>query len=209
MGHSSFVGGNGSGDGKIVAPSAVGVSNAKPEGSSVASNGTIDASGKQVPHEVPSALSARECAEIVNEFENSALLAQAAGFDGIEVHAGSGYLIDTFLQSCSNERTDRYGIAELGGANSPSNQHAMPRTSSLLMVDAAREHPELDEAPLRRFSGRYQLLKEILRKLVRIFPNRVGVKISPNSGFNGMGSADNHAFFSYLLTELRSFPQKA
>lgn len=35
--------------------------------------------------------------------------AQAAGFDGVEVHSANGYLIDTFLQSKTNHRTEQYG----------------------------------------------------------------------------------------------------
>merc|ERR1712176_56299 len=45
----------------------------------------------------------------IQDYVKAAKLAQEAGFDGIEVHSANGYLIDQFLQSCSNNRTDQYG----------------------------------------------------------------------------------------------------
>ena len=43
------------------------------------------------------------------EFRNSVQLAKEAGFDGVELHGAHGYLIDEFLKSWSNKRTDKYG----------------------------------------------------------------------------------------------------
>jgi N-ethylmaleimide reductase len=40
---------------------------------------------------------------------NAAKNAKAAGFDGIEIHGANGYLIDEFLRTTSNQRTDQYG----------------------------------------------------------------------------------------------------
>ncbi len=64
--------------------------------------------GKQ-PHEVPRALDTTEIPRIVVDYRTAAQNAKAAGFDGIEIHAANGYLIDTFLQSTTNHRTDVYG----------------------------------------------------------------------------------------------------
>ena len=50
-----------------------------------------------------------EVAGIVDEFKRAAELAREAGFDGVEIHGASGFLIDQFLQSGTNQRTDRYG----------------------------------------------------------------------------------------------------
>lgn len=66
--------------------------------------------GKQ-PHEVPRALETHEIPGIVDEYRRAAVNAKAAGFDGVEVHGANGYLIDQFLQSKSNQRTDQYGGA--------------------------------------------------------------------------------------------------
>jgi 2,4-dienoyl-CoA reductase-like NADH-dependent reductase (Old Yellow Enzyme family) len=54
-------------------------------------------------------LSVQEIAAIVQDFAQAALNCRAAGFDGVQLHAGSGYLIDQFLRDGTNRRTDRYG----------------------------------------------------------------------------------------------------
>jgi N-ethylmaleimide reductase len=64
--------------------------------------------GKQ-PHEVPRALETHEILRVVADYRQAAERAKAAGFDGVEVHSANGYLIDTFLQSKTNHRTDQYG----------------------------------------------------------------------------------------------------
>lgn len=61
------------------------------------------------PHEVPRALETDEISLIVEDYRRAAERAKMAGFDGIEIHAANGYLIDTFLQSKTNQRTDQYG----------------------------------------------------------------------------------------------------
>ncbi|MFI7936770.1 alkene reductase, partial [Acinetobacter baumannii] len=61
------------------------------------------------PYVTPRALSIEEIQEIVAQYKHSAELAKAAGFDGVELHAANGYLIDQFLQSNTNQRDDEYG----------------------------------------------------------------------------------------------------
>ena len=80
-----------------VAPSAI-----KPAG------GTITYEG-QKPFVTPRALETDEIAGVVEEFREGAANAKAAGFDGVEIHAANGYLIDQFLRDGTNKRTDRYG----------------------------------------------------------------------------------------------------
>ena len=58
---------------------------------------------------VPRALETEEISGIVNQFYQGAKNAQAAGFDGVEIHGANGYLIDEFLLDGSNQRIDRYG----------------------------------------------------------------------------------------------------
>lgn len=65
--------------------------------------------GEAVPYETPRALETDEIAGVVESFRHASELAKAAGFDGIEIHAANGYLIDQFLQSVTNKRTDQYG----------------------------------------------------------------------------------------------------
>ena len=57
----------------------------------------------------PRALRLDELPGIVNDYRHAAANAIAAGFDGVEVHAANGYLIDQFLRSGSNHRSDAYG----------------------------------------------------------------------------------------------------
>jgi len=64
--------------------------------------------GKQ-PYEVPRALETAEVAAVVEDYRRAAERAKAAGFDGLEIHAANGYLINQFLDSKTNHRTDGYG----------------------------------------------------------------------------------------------------
>jgi N-ethylmaleimide reductase len=80
-----------------VAPSAI-----RPEGEA------FTASGMQ-PFVTPRALETEEIQAIVAQYAVAARNALQAGFDGVEVHAANGYLIDQFLRDGSNRRTDDYG----------------------------------------------------------------------------------------------------
>lgn len=57
----------------------------------------------------PRALSIEELPGIVDDYRRAALAAVEAGFDGVEVHAANGYLLDQFLKTGSNHRSDAYG----------------------------------------------------------------------------------------------------
>ncbi|MFI5610389.1 NADH:flavin oxidoreductase [Amycolatopsis sp. NPDC051903] len=61
------------------------------------------------PYPTPRALDAREIVTIRRGFADAARRAQAAGFDGVEVHGANGYLIDQFLTDYLNRRDDEYG----------------------------------------------------------------------------------------------------
>ena len=91
--HSSFHNGN-----PAVAPSAIKI------------NGDYihTPKGKE-DYETPKALSSEEIAQTKIDYRNAALRAKEAGFDGLEIHSANGYLLDTFLQSKTNHRTDEYG----------------------------------------------------------------------------------------------------
>jgi N-ethylmaleimide reductase len=70
---------------------------------------TITASGTPAPYETPRALETDEIAGVIESFRQGARNAMEAGFDGIELHGANGYLIEQFLQSRTNLRTDQYG----------------------------------------------------------------------------------------------------
>jgi N-ethylmaleimide reductase len=61
------------------------------------------------PIPTPRALETAELPGIVAQYAQGARNAVAAGFDGVEIHAANGYLIDQFLRDKTNKRTDRYG----------------------------------------------------------------------------------------------------
>jgi N-ethylmaleimide reductase len=67
-----------------------------------------DAQGMQ-PHSAPHAMTADDIARAVAEYASSAQLAIEAGFDGVELHAANGYLIEQFLNANVNQRSDAYG----------------------------------------------------------------------------------------------------
>ncbi|KAM3316608.1 hypothetical protein ACQJBY_034629 [Aegilops geniculata] len=80
----------------------------------------VSSTDKQVPPEVahdgsvldfaaPRRLETEEIPRIVNDFRIAARNAMRAGFDGVEIHAGNGYLIDQFMKDGVNDRTDAYG----------------------------------------------------------------------------------------------------
>jgi N-ethylmaleimide reductase len=69
----------------------------------------MTADGKVAAYETPRALETEEIGGIVATFRQAAENAMEAGFDGVEIHGANGYLLEQFLQSRSNQRTDRYG----------------------------------------------------------------------------------------------------
>lgn len=80
-----------------VAPSAI-----RAETKTFVNNGFHDVS-------VPRALELTELPGIINDFRQAAANAITAGFDGVEIHAANGYLLEQFLKDGANQRTDAYG----------------------------------------------------------------------------------------------------
>ena len=77
--------------------------------SAIAPQGHVSLLRPETPYVVPRALALSEIPQIVEQFRVGAQNAQAAGFDGVELHGANGYLLDQFLQDRSNHRTDEYG----------------------------------------------------------------------------------------------------
>ena len=94
--------------GRISHPSFLG--GALPQApSAIAPAGHVSLLRPETPYVVPHAVSEDEITAIVEQFRVGAANAQAAGFDGVELHGANGYLLDQFLQSRSNQRTDDFG----------------------------------------------------------------------------------------------------
>ncbi|MDO6585004.1 alkene reductase [Salipiger sp. 1_MG-2023] len=87
----------------------------QPGGAAPAAPSAIAAGGKTFTKagfeetSVPRALEADEIAATIADYREAARLAMVAGFDGVEVHAANGYLIDQFLKTGANTRTDDWG----------------------------------------------------------------------------------------------------
>jgi N-ethylmaleimide reductase len=83
--------------------------------SAIALSGTMwtDSEGMQ-PHPTPEAMSEQDVLDAIGEYVRSAELSVEAGFDGIELHAANGYLIEQFLNPNVNQRTDAYGATAEG-----------------------------------------------------------------------------------------------
>lgn len=83
---------------KIIAPSAV----------ALGGEMWTDSNGMQ-PYPVPKAMSEDEIASTIAEYAQAAKNGVEAGFDGVELHGANGYLIDQFLNTATNQRTDQWG----------------------------------------------------------------------------------------------------
>jgi N-ethylmaleimide reductase len=85
-----------------VAPSAI-----IPQGKAFIENERGE--GELVPFVRPRALTIEEIPYVVAQYERAAKNAQTADFDGVEIHAVNGYLLDQFIETGTNRRTDAYG----------------------------------------------------------------------------------------------------
>ncbi len=77
--------------------------------SAIAAEGHVSLLRPPRPYPVPRALVRDEIPHIVADYRRGAENAKEAGFDGVELHGANGYLLDQFLQTSTNKRTDAYG----------------------------------------------------------------------------------------------------
>jgi 2,4-dienoyl-CoA reductase-like NADH-dependent reductase (Old Yellow Enzyme family) len=77
--------------------------------SAIAAPGNVSLLRPPRAYVTPRVLELSEIADIIEAFRRAAHNAKVAQFDGVEIHAANGYLIDQFLQDGSNQRTDEYG----------------------------------------------------------------------------------------------------
>jgi N-ethylmaleimide reductase len=125
------------------------------------------ADGNTAPFGEPRALTTDEVEAVVEQFRAGAENAKAAGFDGVEIHGANGYLIEQFLQTGTNRRTDRYGGS---------------------------------------VENRARFLFEVLNAVTGVWDeDRVGLRISPGSSFNGMEDAAPTETFGHVLDRLGDY----
>lgn len=109
----------------------------------------------------PRPLATHEVAGIVDDFRQAARRAIDAGFDGVELHAASGYLPEQFLSSSTNQRDDRYGGS---------------------------------------VENRVRFVVETVQAMAdEIGAARVGIKISPEMGFNDINDATPVTTYTHLV----------
>jgi 2,4-dienoyl-CoA reductase-like NADH-dependent reductase (Old Yellow Enzyme family) len=77
--------------------------------SAIAPAGNVSLVRPQIPFVVPRALEPAQIPGVIEDYRRGARNAQAAGFDGVEIHGANGYLLDQFLQDRANQRRDEYG----------------------------------------------------------------------------------------------------
>ncbi len=77
--------------------------------SEVAAEGHVSLLRPMRGYPVPRALGLDEIPGVIADYRKGAENAKAAGFDGVEIHGANGYLLDQFLQTSANHRTDAYG----------------------------------------------------------------------------------------------------
>jgi N-ethylmaleimide reductase len=105
-----------------------------------------DAHGMQ-PHSAPRPMSEADIAYAIGEYAQSARLAMEAGFDGIELHAANGYLIEQFLNANVNQRSDAWG-------GSPAGRNRFALEVARATADAiGAEHVGIRLSPYGVFNG--------------------------------------------------------
>lgn len=141
--------------------------------SAIAPAGHVSQVRPEKPFVVPRALETSEIKDIVEAYRVGAENAKKAGFDGVEIHGANGYLIDQFLQTKTNKRTDEYG----GNVENRA-RFALEVTDAILTVwDSSKVGFHIsprgdasdmgDENPLQTFSYLVEQLSN--RKLAFIF----------------------------------------
>ena len=132
--------------------------------SAIAAKGQVYTATGPLDFVVPRALETGEVAGIVDEYRLATRHALQARFDGIELHAASGYLPEQFLSSGTNQRTDRYGGS---------------------------------------LENRARFIVEVLTAMIdEAGSDRVGIKISPEMGFNSVTDAAPQQTYQYLVQQL-------
>lgn len=146
--------------------------------SAIAPAGKVSLLRPARPFVTPRALATEELAGVAAAYRRGAQLAREAGFDGVELHGANGYLLDQFLQSSTNRRTDAYGGSVAGRARFP-----LEVTDAVLSVwpadrvgyhlaPAQDSHDMRDESPRETFT---HLARELGRRGLAFLCTREGL----------------------------------
>jgi 2,4-dienoyl-CoA reductase-like NADH-dependent reductase (Old Yellow Enzyme family) len=146
--------------------------------SAIAPAGNVSLLRPTRPFVTPRALATEELASVAEAYRRGARLAHEAGFDGVELHGANGYLLDQFLQSSTNHRTDAYGGSIANRARFP-----LEVTDAVLSVwpadrvgyhlaPAQDSHDMRDETPKDTFT---YLARELGRRGLAFLCTREGL----------------------------------
>ncbi|MFL5613246.1 MAG: alkene reductase [Gemmatimonadaceae bacterium] len=119
------------------------------------------------PYETPHELTIQEIGDVVEQFRHASRVARDAGFDGVEIHGANGYLIDQFLRTGTNQRTDRYGDSVANRC-----RFLLEVTSAVMEVWSGHRvgvrlspggttNGAVDEDPVATFSAAFSALDEL------------------------------------------------
>ncbi|KAG2235855.1 hypothetical protein BDF21DRAFT_111596 [Thamnidium elegans] len=149
-----------------------------PNNEQVVSASAITAAGNGIlgePFEDPRALEVSEIKSIVNDFAQAALNAIEAGFDGIEIHSAFGYLLDQFICTSSNQRTDEYGSSienrlrfTLEVVEAITNAIGPERTAIRVSPGGGEIHSATEEHPIETCSYLMTQLQKYYSKLAYV-----------------------------------------
>jgi N-ethylmaleimide reductase len=121
----------------------------------------------QAPHAAPRALRIDEIPALLDDFRAATRNALEAGFDGVQIHAANGYLIDTFLRDNSNFRDDAYGggienrIRLLREVTQAVAEVAGPGRTGVRLSPVSRDQGTMDSAPHLLFPAAARALSEL------------------------------------------------
>ncbi|MCL4160932.1 UNVERIFIED_CONTAM: hypothetical protein GTU68_008369 [Idotea baltica] len=164
-----------------VAPSAI-----KPAGQAFTNDGMQD-------YVEPRALEANELSSLVQDYAQATKCAIAAGFDGVEIHAANGYLLDQFLRDGSNHRTDRYG-----GSFENRARLLMEVTQAVIDVIGA-DKTGIRLSPVNPFNDMKDSNPQAIFNYVAEALNQSGLAYlhTVEGGIHGGGEADPFDFFAF------------
>ncbi len=135
--------------------------------SAIAAEGMANTPDGKKPYVTPREMTIEQIRLTVEDYARAAGQAIEAGFDGVEIHAANGYLLDQFIRDKSNKRVDEYG----GDAE-----------------------------------NRIRIVLEVIDAIAaKIGQRKIGIRLSPNIDYNGMGDSDPANTYSVLMRALNKY----
>lgn len=147
--------------------------------SAIAPPGFVSLVRPKRPFVTPRALALEEIPSIVEQFRQGSENAQAAGFDGVEIHGANGYLMDQFLHPSSNQRTDEYGDSIENRARfmlEVTDAAISVWGSDRVGVHLAPRHDDAEEPEIEHGAVFVHLAKELSKRNVAFICAREGQK---------------------------------